>query len=438
MASVTLEKIVALCKRRGFVFPSAQIYSGINGVYDFGPLGTTLKKALKDAWRTHMNSFEEDVVEIDGAILGPSATWNASGHLAGFTDPMIDCTNCKKRFRADDGSMNPDKPCPSCGIQAWTDARNFNLMFETNLGAVNDGSAKAYLRPETAQSIFINFKNVTATSRVKIPFGIAQIGKAFRNEITPKQFVFRVREFEQMELEFFCKEAQAKHYFDTWLERQKTFHLNIGLSPENIRFRAHDADELAHYSSYCSDVEYNFPFGWKELEGIANRGNYDLSRHSEHSGKELNIFEQETNSSYTPHVVECSVGVDRLFFAVMCSAYREEEIEGEQRVVLGFKPSLAPIQVALLPLAKKLTPQARNVFALLKASGLRAQFDESGSIGKRYRRYDEIGTPWCITFDFDSLDDNQITVRDRDTLAQTRMPIAQLVTYLCEQEAKNS
>lgn len=431
MASpATLEKIVALCKRRGFVFPSAQIYSGINGIYDFGPLGTALKQAIKDAWSAHMKSFDEDVVEMDGALLGPAATWNASGHLAGFTDPMIDCTNCKKRFRANDGSMNPEKPCPSCGVQAWTDSRNFNLMFETNLGAVNDGTSKAYLRPETAQSIFINFKNVVSTSRVKVPFGIAQIGKAFRNEITPKQFVFRVREFEQMEMEFFCKEENAKKYFDLWLERQNSFYLSLGIKANNLRFRPHDKDELAHYSTYCSDVEFLFPFGWKELEGIAYRGNYDLSKHSEASGKELNIFEQEAGTTYIPHVVECSVGVDRLFFALLCNAYHEEEVEGEQRIVLKLVPSLAPIQVAVLPLAKKLSPQAREVFTQIKKAGLRAQFDDSGSIGKRYRRYDEVGTPWCVTFDFDSLEDEQVTIRDRDTLEQKRVPVAQLLTHL--------
>lgn len=434
-SSVTLEKIVALCKRRGFVFPSAEIYSGINGVYDFGPLGTQLKKAIKQAWLDHMHSFPEAVVEMDGALLGPAATWHASGHLSNFSDPMIDCTSCKKRFRADDGSMDPEKPCPSCGNKAWTAARHFNLMFETNLGAVNDGTSKAYLRPETAQSIFINFKNVLSSSRVKVPFGIAQIGKAFRNEITPKQFVFRVREFEQMEMEFFCKPDQSRDFFTIWLERQKAFHTGLGLKESTIRFRPHDKDELAHYSSYCTDVEFLFPFGWKELEGIAHRGDYDLSQHSQHSGKELQVFEQETNSSYTPHVIECSVGVDRLFFALLCNAYREEDIDGDRRVVLGLQPRLAPIQVAVLPLAKKLSEKAASLAQLLKASGLRVQFDDSGSIGKRYRRYDEVGTPWCVTFDFDSLDDNCVTVRDRDSLEQTRISIDELLTHICEREA---
>jgi glycyl-tRNA synthetase len=434
-SAVTLDKIVALCKRRGFVFQSADIYSGINGVYDFGPLGTQLKRAIKEAWLTHMNSFDEAVVEMDGALLGPSATWHASGHLANFSDPMIDCTSCKKRFRADDGSVDPNKNCPHCGNKAWTEARNFNLMFETNLGAMTDGSAKAYLRPETAQSIFTNFKNITSSSRVKVPFGIAQIGKAFRNEITPRQFLFRVREFEQMELEFFCKPETATDFFQVWLDRQKQFYIDLGMNEKNIRFRPHDKDELAHYSTACTDVEFKFPFGWKELEGIAHRGDFDLSQHAQHSGKDLQVFEQATNSSYIPNVIECSVGVDRLFFALLTNAYREEDIDGETRVVLGLQPRFAPVQVAILPLSKKLSEQAAPLAKLLKASGLRVQFDDGGSIGKRYRRYDEIGTPWCVTFDYDSLDDNQVTIRDRDTLEQKRIAIDDVLNYLCDLES---
>ena len=426
--SVTLEKIVSLCKRRGFVFASADIYSGINGVYDFGPLGAQLKRSLKEAWLKHMNSFEEQVVEMDGALLGPAATWNASGHLANFSDPMVDCTSCKKRYRADDGSVDVEKSCPHCGNKAWTEARNFNLMFETNLGALSGSGAKAYLRPETAQSIFINFKNVMSSTRVKVPFGIAQIGKAFRNEITPKQFLFRVREFEQMELEFFCKPETSDSYFETWLDRQKRFYASINLSADKLRIRPHDPDELAHYSKCCSDFEYLFPFGWKELEGIAHRANYDLSQHTKHSGKDLSVFEQATNESYTPHVVECSVGVDRLFFAVMCDAYCEEDMgNGDIRTVLKLAPQLAPVTAAVLPLSKKLSEQAQPLFQQLRAAGIRAQFDEAGSIGKRYRRQDEIGTPFCITFDFDSVEDNCVTIRDRDTLEQRRIPIATVV-----------
>jgi glycyl-tRNA synthetase len=430
MKSVTLEKIVALCKRRGFAFPSADIYSGINGVYDFGPLGVQLKRSIKNAWLQHMTSFPEQIVEMDGALLGAHATWKASGHLDGFTDPMVDCTACKKRFRADDGSVDLEKSCPSCGNKAWTDVRHFNLMFETTLGALSETDSKAYLRPETAQSIFINFKNVFSSTRVKMPFGIAQIGKAFRNEITPRQFLFRVREFEQMELEFFCAPEESQTFFDLWLERQKQFYSHIGIDAENVRIRAHEEDELAHYAKACSDVEFHFPFGWKELEGVAHRGDYDLTRHSESSGKELSVHDQANNRSYTPHVIECSVGVDRLFFALLCNAYDEETIENETRVLLRLTPQLAPIQVAVLPLVKKLEPNASPLFRTLKQAGYRVILDESGSIGKRYRRYDEIGTPWCITFDFDSLDDDCVTIRNRDTLVQVRVPIAEVEQHL--------
>jgi len=427
---VTLEKVVALCKRRGFVYPSAEIYSGINGVYDFGPLGAQLKRSLKEAWLKHVNSFAEDVVEMDGALLGPAATWNASGHLANFSDPMVDCTSCKKRFRSDDGSVDTQKPCPHCGNTAWTEARNFNLMFETNLGALSGSGSKAYLRPETAQSIFINFKNVMSSSRVKIPFGIAQIGKAFRNEITPKQFLFRVREFEQMELEFFCKPETSDDFFSQWLERQKKFYDSLGVKSEKLRIRPHESDELSHYSKCCSDFEYLFPFGWKELEGVAHRSDYDLSQHSKHSGKDLSVFEQATNSSFMPHVIECSVGVDRLFFAILCEAYCEDTQGGDTRTVLKLAPHIAPVTAAVLPLSKKLSEQAQPLFGALKQAGIRVQFDEAGSIGKRYRRQDEIGTPFCITFDFDSVEDGCVTIRDRDTLEQTRISIESVVETL--------
>jgi len=429
-ASVTLEKIVALCKRRGFVFPSAEIYSGINGVYDFGPLGAQMKRLLKEAWLKHVQSFSEEVLEMDGALIGPAATWKASGHLDNFSDPLVDCTSCKKRFRADDGSVDITKACPSCGNKAWTDVRRFNLMFETTLGALADVDAKAYLRPETAQSIFINFKNVLSSSRVKVPFGIAQIGKAFRNEINPRQFLFRVREFEQMELEFFCKPEESDRYFEIWLERQRSFYLGLGFKQESFRFRPHETDELAHYSKCCTDVEFLFPMGWKELEGIAHRGAFDLTRHSESSGKDLAVFEQENNRSYIPHVVECSVGVDRLFLAMMCNAYQEDEVEGDTRVRLALPPFVAPVQIAVLPLVKKLNDAASPLVAQLRKAGFRVQFDDSGSIGKRYRRYDEIGTPWCITVDFDSLNDNCVTIRDRDTLEQIRISVDEVVKVL--------
>lgn len=426
--NVTLEKIVSLCKRRGFVFPSAEIYSGINGIYDFGPMGALLKNNIKKLWLQNINKFPEEVVLIDGAILGAEPVWKASGHVDNFSDPMVDCLNCKKRFRADELDLN--KPCPSCGIKKWTDVRQFKLMFQTQLGAVADKASIAYLRPETAQSIFINFKNVTSSSRVKIPFGIAQIGKAFRNEITPKQFLFRMREFEQMELEFFCKQENASKYFNEWVKRRNDFFLDLGLDPEKLRIREHAQDELAHYSKSCVDVEYNFPFGWKELEGIAYRTNFDLTQHSDHSGKDLSVFDQATNESYIPHVVECSVGVDRLFLTLLFDAYKEDIVEGETRTVLQLSPKVAPITAAILPLTKKLTEQAEKIYLHLKKEGFSVTFDESGSIGKRYRRQDEIGTPVCFTFDFDSLEDEKVTARNRDTLEQERISVDQLDNYL--------
>lgn len=428
--SVTLDKIVALCKRRGFVFQSAEIYDGINGVYDFGPLGAQLKQMIKAAWTKSVTSFAEDVVLLDGSILGSAQVWKASGHLDNFSDPLVDCLNCKKRFRADDPDINLDKACPSCGIKNWTGVRQFQLMFQTNLGALSDAASVAYLRPETAQAVFINFKNVMTSSRVKIPFGIAQIGKAFRNEITPKQFLFRMREFEQMELEFFCRGEQASSFFDLWCERRKQFFINLGITPEKLRLRPHAADELAHYSKACFDVEYEFPFGWKELEGIANRGDFDLSQHTKFSGKELSVFDEATRTSYVPHVVECSVGVDRLFLTLLFDAYYEDDVEGEVRTVLRFSPKIAPVIAAVLPLTNKLTEQAEKVYLDLKAKGYRLQFDASGSIGKRYRRQDEIGTPVCFTYDFQTLEDGTVTARNRDTLVQERIALEQIEGYL--------
>ena len=425
---VTLEKIVSLCKRRGFVFPSAEIYSGLNGVYDFGPLGALLKHNIKEYWLSFVNSFDEEVVFLDGAILGAEEVWKGSGHLDNFSDPLVDCMNCKKRYRADDVDL--EKCCPSCGVKKWTDIRQFQLMFETNLGAVAGQTNMAYLRPETAQSIFINFKNVTSSSRVKMPFGIAQIGKAFRNEITPKQFLFRMREFEQMELEFFCKPENSDSFFDTWVERRLQFFCSLGLSPEKLRFRDHAKDELSHYSKKCKDVEYCFPFGWKELEGIAHRSDFDLTQHSKHSGKELAIFDEATKTSYTPHVVECSVGVDRLFLTLLFDSYHEDVVEGEPRIVLRFHPKVAPIKAAFLPLTNKLNDQMEAIYKNIKKLGYSVQFDTSGSIGKRYRRQDEIGTPVCFTFDFDSIEDGKVTARNRDTLEQERIEINQIENYI--------
>lgn len=425
---VTLDKIVSLCKRRGFVYPSAEIYSGLNGVYDFGPLGSLLKQNIKNAWIEHMMSFQEEVVFVDGAILGAPEVWKASGHVDNFSDPLVDCLACKKRFRADEFKL--EDGCPNCGAKNWTDVRQFKLMFQTQVGAVADESSIAYLRPETAQSIFINFKNVISSYRVKVPFGIAQVGKAFRNEITPKQFLFRVREFEQMEMEFFCKGEEADKFFDLWVARRVEFFKSIGLNPEKTRIRPHAQEELAHYAKGCFDVEYDFPFGWKELEGIANRSNFDLSQHSKFSGKELAVFDEETKTSYIPHVVECSVGVDRLFLTLLFDSYFEDEVEGEPRIVLRLHPKVAPITAAVLPLTNKLREQCEKIFFDLKKAGFRVQYDTSGSIGKRYRRQDEIGTPVCFTYDFDSIQDGCVTARNRDTLQQERVAIDQIPTYL--------
>ncbi|MBM3892987.1 glycine--tRNA ligase [Candidatus Dependentiae bacterium] len=427
-SKATLEKIVSLCKRRGFVYQSGEIYGGLNGVYDCGPLGALLKHTIKNRWLTHMMSFAEEVVLVDGSLLGSADVWKASGHLDNFSDPMVDCMQCKKRYRADDVDL--EKNCPSCGNKQWTAVRQFNLMFKTELGAMSDATSAAYLRPETAQAIFINFKNVMSSFRVKVPFGIAQIGKAFRNEITPKQFLFRMREFEQMEMEFFCKGEDAARFFDLWVARRKQFFLGLGINPERIRLRPHASDELAHYSKACIDVEYEFPFGFKELEGIANRADFDLSQHSKHSGKDLGVFDEATKSSYMPHVVECSVGVDRLFLTLLFDAYDEDEVDGEVRTVLRFHPAVAPYTAAIMPLSNKLTEKAEKIFLDLKAKGYRVQFDDGGSIGKRYRRQDEIGTPVCLTYDFETETDGMVTARNRDTMKQERVAIGDIQGYL--------
>lgn len=424
----TLEDIVSLCKRRGFVFPSAEIYGGLNGLYDFGPLGTIIKNNLRNMWTKSITSPDKTVFFLEGAILGPENMWKASGHLDNFNDPMVDCTNCKKRFRADDPDIDLNGPCPHCGKKAWTQARQFNMMFKTEVGAVagHDG----YLRPETAQSIFVNFKNVMSSNRVKIPFGIAQIGKSFRNEITPKQFLFRVREFEQMELEWFCKAENSHEFFDYWCNLRLAFYQTIGINSDRIRLRSHEKDELSHYSCKTSDVEYEYPFGWKELEGIAHRGDYDLSQHSKFSGKDLSVFDEETQTSFMPNVVECSVGTDRLFLVTLFDAYNVDTLGGEERIVLKLHPSIAPVKAAFLPLSKKLSENMRPIYHAIANAGFAVEFDESGSIGKRYRRQDEIGTPICFTYDFDSLNDNCVTVRDRDTLKQERINIEKIELYL--------
>lgn len=458
--AITLEKIISLCKRRGFIYQSSEIYSGLNGVYDTGPIGTLLKQNIRKAWSQAIKEAQPNILFIEGSILGPEMVWQASGHTQNFQDPMIDCLNCKKRFRADDPDFDINKACPSCGLQKWTDVRQFNLMFKTNLGASEESSSIAYLRPETAQAIFINFKNVYSTSRVKIPFGIAQIGKAFRNEITPKQFLFRMREFEQMELEWFCKPEQSEEFFKSWIEHRKKFYSTIGLDTEKIRVRPHEKTELSHYSSQTSDIEYKFPFGWKELEGIADRSNYDLSQHAKLSGKDLSVFDEETKTSYLPNVVECSVGTDRLFLTLLFDAYCEEEVSGESsnsssasnsnsgnsesaakqsentkeiketRIVLKLSPIIAPYIAAIFPLTKQQNDNALKIYRDLTCKGFNLQFDQSGSIGKRYRRQDEIGTPFCITYDFDTDLNQTVTIRDRDTMTQERVSIDKLEQFL--------
>lgn len=427
-SNVTLEKIVALCKRRGFVYPTADIYGGLNGVYDTGPLGTLLKQNIRTAWLDSLKATGEDILLIEGSLLAPKAVWEASGHIEGFQDPMVDCLTCKHRYRADD--IDLAKACPHCGNTNWTDVRQFNLMFKTQVGAAEDATSVAYLRPETAQAIFVNFKNVMSTNRVKIPFGIAQIGKAFRNEITPKQFLFRMREFEQMEIEWFCQEATAQNYFAFWSKTREQFYSAIGIKPENIRLRAHEKDELSHYSSATSDVEYQFPFGWKELEGIAYRGNFDLRRHSEFSGKDLAVYDEETKSSYIPHVVECSVGTDRLFLTLLFESYYEDTVDNETRVALRFHPRIAPYKAAFMPLSKQQQEPMEQLFKELKKTGLSLTFDNSGSIGKRYRRQDEIGTPLCFTYDFDSPTDQKVTVRHRDSMQQERIALDAIESYI--------
>ena len=427
-STVTLEKLVSLCKRRGFAYQSSEIYGGLNGVYDMGPLGTLLKQNIRAAWVEALTDSDYEILFVEGAILGTSAMWEASGHVQNFHDPMVDCLVCKHRFRADDIDLT--KPCSNCGNTQWTDVREFNMMFKTQLGASAEQSSVAYLRPETAQAIFINFKNVTSSNRVKIPFGIAQVGKAFRNEITPKQFLFRMREFEQMEIEWFCKDTDSMKFFEFWQAQRRAFYDTIGIKHDRIRLRAHEKTELSHYSSATSDVEYHFPFGWKELEGIAYRGNFDLTQHMKHSGKDLSVFDEETKTSYVPHVVECSVGVDRLFLTVLCDAYDEDIAEGETRIVLRLHPKIAPIKAAFFPLTKQQAPATELLYKKFKKLGYAVQYDVSGSIGKRYRRQDEIGTPVCFTYDFDTETDNCVTVRERDTMKQERIPIDQLEQYL--------
>ncbi len=430
---VTMDEIVALCKRRGFVFPSSEIYGGLGSTYDFGHYGVMLKSNVKEQWWRSMLIERDDIVALDSAIIQHPKVWEASGHLAGFTDPLVQCLgDCKRRWRedhlrealeAEGGDPAGEIRCPQCGGEL-SPPRQFNLMFKTHMGPIEDSGAEVYLRPETAQGIFINFKNVLQFARKKPPFGIAQVGKSFRNEITPGNFIFRTREFEQMEMEYFVPEDQVKAAYEEWIEARYSWYTTLGIRPEYLRVRAHDADELSHYSSATSDVEYYFPIGWSELEGIADRGNYDLTQHAKHSGEKLEYFDQQTRESYLPHVIEPAAGADRAALAFLVDAYDVEEVEGRQRTVLRFHPRLAPVKVAVLPLVSKegMPERAREIFEAVQRAGIAAEFDEGGSIGKRYRRQDEIGTPWGITVDHTTLEDGTVTLRDRDSLEQIRIP----------------
>ena len=422
---VDMETLTSLCKRRGFIFQSSEIYGGINGFWDFGPIGCELKRRVKESWWQRMVRSRDDVVGIDTSIIAHPTTWIASGHVKSFADPMIDCKKCKRRFRADDVTT---KTCPECGGEL-TDARAFNLMFETHVGAVVDDSSVAYLRPETCQSIFTQFRNVQLIARKKVPFGIAQIGKAFRNEITPRNFIFRSREFEQMEMEFFCHDKESPTWYEYWVAERFDWFKSLGIKEKGLRKRPHQKDELAHYAKGCTDVEFEMPFGWSEMEGIADRGNYDLSQHIQHSGKDLEYFDDATKEKFVPSVVETSVGVDRTCLAILVDAYREEDVKGEKRVVMGFAPHIAPVQVAVFPLSSKLSEKALVIHHELRKR-FASDFDDAGSIGKRYRRHDEIGTPFCITYDFDSENDQKVTIRDRDSMHQDRVGIDQVENYL--------
>lgn len=451
----SMEKIVSLCKNRGFIYPGSEIYGGLANTWDYGPLGSELKNNVKKAWQKKFIQECKYNVGLDAAIFMNPETWVATGHVGGFSDPLIDCKECKTRHRADklieewatqngqdlvaDGWSDEEMikfmddhniNCPNCGKHNFTGIRKFNLMFKTFQGVTEESTSQIYLRPETAQGIFVNFKNVMRTTRRKLPTGIAQIGKAFRNEITPGNFIFRMREFEQMELEFFCKPGSDEEWFKYWEEFCKNWLLSLGMDENNIRLRQHSKEELVFYSKGTTDIEFKFPFGWGELWGIANRTNYDLSRHMEHSKQDLSYLDPETNEKYIPYVIEPSLGCDRATLAFLCNSYEEEEIaEGDTRTVLHLHPALAPYKVAVLPLSKKLSEKATEVYEKL-AKDFMCDYDEAGSIGKRYRREDEIGTPYCVTIDFDTLEDNQVTIRDRDTMEQVRVSIDELNNWV--------
>ncbi|HYU60993.1 MAG TPA: glycine--tRNA ligase [Solirubrobacterales bacterium] len=433
---VTLDEVVALCKRRGFIFQSSEIYGGLGSTYDYGHYGVLLKNNVKAEWWRAMLTERDDIVALDSAILQHPRTWEASGHLEGFTDPLVDCRTCKLRFRADkledaQCGRKPSKHPGETDDCDLTDPRQFNLMFETHMGPVRDDASTVYLRPETAQGIFVNFKNVLQFSRRKPPFGIAQVGKSFRNEITPGNFIFRTREFEQMEMEFFVPPDEAERWFDYWLEERMRWYVELGIRPDHLRLRRHPPEELSHYSSATSDIEYLFPIGWSELEGIANRGDFDLRQHAKFSGEKLEYFDQQSGEGYVPHVIEPAAGADRAALAFIVDAYDTEEVEGRKRTVLRLHPRLAPVKVAVLPLVSResMPERAREVYEQLRTR-IAAEYDEGGSIGRRYRRQDEIGTPWGVTVDGQTAEDDTVTLRDRDSLAQTRVPIEGLADEL--------
>jgi len=429
--AVTMEKLVNLCKRRGIVFPTSEIYGGLGSTFDYGPLGVELKRNVKEAWWREMVQFRNDVIGLDSAIFQHNRTWEASGHLDAFTDPLVDCKSCKQRFRAD--KVQGDR-CPECGGEL-TPARKFNLMFKTHLGPLEDTASVVYLRPETAQGIFANFENIIDTQRVKLPFGVAQIGKSFRNEITTENFIFRTREFEQMEMEYFIRpdRGEEEKWYRYWVDFRFNWHVKYGIKPEHLRRREHTAEELSHYSSGTTDLEYLYPFGWGELEGIAKRGSFDLDQHARHSGKDLTYFDEETKARFRPWVIEPALGVDRAMLAFMLDAYGEDIVENEERIVLRLNPRLAPIKAAVYPLLRKGgQPEKAQAVREMLLGHFTVAYDQAGSIGRRYRRQDEVGTPFGVTIDHQTMQDDTVTLRDRDSTQQIRVPISGLVRELTE------
>ena len=432
-----MDKLVSLCKRRGYVFQSSEIYGGTGSVWDYGPLGVELKKNVRERWWTSMVHQRDDIEGLEASILMHPRVWEASGHVEGFTDPLVECENCHRRFRADLPEVEGGQ-CPTCGTKdAFSEPRLFNLMFKTFMGPVEEDASTVYLRPETAQGSYVNFLNVQQSARQRIPFGIAQIGRAFRNEITPGNFIFRTREFEQMELQFFVEPGTDDEWFERWKAARMEWHVGLGIRAEKLRFHEHGADELAHYAKKAVDIEYEYPFGWKEFEGVHNRTDFDLSRHQEYSGKRLEYIDPANGQRFLPYVIETAVGVDRTVLVTLLDGYREEAVEGEQRVVLGLHPRLAPLKVAVFPLVKKdgLPEVAKKLHEELRAAAVPSFYDASGSIGRRYRRQDEAGTPWCVTVDGQTLEDQTVTIRDRDTLTQDRVALDRVRAWIQERLA---